>query len=75
MISLAVVLYQVLFVAILYLASRFGTKALFIVMAASLVWTATHLFFPPLAVLQTCVIVASYFVFRSRAKARKQHAD
>lgn len=66
MISLAVLLYQLFFVGVMYAASRLGRTASLIALAACLLWTATHLFFPPLAVLQTCVIVVSYFAFRRK---------
>jgi hypothetical protein len=68
--TIPVLLYQPLFVLILYVASRFGSKALTIATILCLVWTATHLFFPPLAVLQTCVILGSYFWMRSKLRAR-----
>lgn len=68
MLSLAVLLYQLLFVAVLYVASRFGPRVLFLAMVACLLWTATHLFFLPLAVLQTCVIVFAYFAFRRKTR-------
>ena len=51
----------------MYAASRFGTKVMAIALIGCLIWTATHLFFPPLAVLQTGVIVCSYFLFRRNA--------
>lgn len=66
--TLPVLLYQLLFVLILYVASRFGSKALTITMVLCLVWTATHLFFPPLAVLQTCVVIGSYLWLRGRLR-------
>lgn len=64
--TLPVVLYQLLFVAIMYVASRFGHKPMLIALVASLAWTVTHLFFPPLAILQSAVIVGSYFFFRRK---------
>lgn len=72
--TLPVLLYQLLFVLILYIASRFGPKAMLIALIACLLWTATHLFFPPLAILQSAVIGCSYWWFgrsgRSAAKRR-----
>lgn len=59
--TLPVLAYQLLFVLMLYVASRFGSKVLNVVTILCLIWTATHLFFPPLAVLQTCVILVTYF--------------
>lgn len=65
----AVLLYQLFFVAVMFIASRFGRVPLLIALAASLLWTATHVFMPPLAVLQAAVIVGSYSVFRRRYRA------
>lgn len=64
--STAVLLYQLFFVAVMYIASRFGRIPMIVALIASLLWTATHVFMPPLAVLQATVIVGSYFVFRRR---------
>lgn len=69
--SVAVLLYQLFFVAAMFVASRLGRQALNIALAAGLVWTATHVFMPPLAVLQATVIVSSYFVFRRRRQATR----
>ncbi|KGQ19770.1 hypothetical protein LF41_2272 [Lysobacter dokdonensis DS-58] len=64
--TIPVVLYQLLFVGIMYAASRFGRTAMWIALVLSLAWTATHLFFPPLAVVQTVVIVGSFYFFGSK---------
>lgn len=64
--TLPVLLYQLLFVAVLYVASRFGRIPLNIALAICLLWTATHIFLVPLAVLQASVILISYMVFRRR---------
>lgn len=69
MISIAVILYQLLFVLILFVASRMGPAARIVALTLCLLWTATHLFFPPLAVLQTLVIVASFLWFKPAPKA------
>lgn len=66
--TIPVLLYQLLFVLILYVASRFGRLPLNIALACCLAWTATHIFFPPFMVLQGVVILASYFWFRKRAE-------
>jgi hypothetical protein len=68
MLTIPVLLYQLLFVLILYVASRFGPKVLTIAMVLCLIWTATHLFFPPLAVLQTCVILGVYLWRHSKLR-------
>lgn len=67
LLTLPVLLYQLLFVLILYIASRFGRRPLLIAFIACLLWTATHLFFPPLAVLQGAVIGVSYWWFSRKA--------
>ena len=64
--TIPVLLYQLLFVLILYIASRFGNKVLAVALVACLLWTATHIFLVPLMVLQGTVILASYFCFRKR---------
>ena len=64
--TLPVLAYQLFFVALLYVASRFGRTPLNVSMVVCLIWTATHIFLLPLAVLQATVIIASYFVFRRR---------
>lgn len=64
--TIPVLLYQLLFVLILFVASRMGRTWLNLATVACLLWTATHVFFPPLAVLQASVIVATYFVVRRR---------
>lgn len=70
MISVAVLLYQLFFVGVLYIASRLGNLPLHIALVACLLWTVTHLFFVPLAVLQTLVIVGSYLYFSKRRRQR-----
>jgi predicted branched-subunit amino acid permease len=64
--TLPVLAYQLFFVALLYVASRFSRTALNVAAIACLLWTCTHVLFPPLAVLQAAVIVASYTTFRRR---------
>ena len=70
MISVAVLLYQLFFVGVLYIASRLGSLPLHVALVACLLWTVTHLFFVPLAVLQTLVIVGSYLYFNKRRRQR-----
>lgn len=65
--SIPVLLYQLLFVLVLFVASRFGRVWLNLALAACLLWTATHVFLPPLAVLQASVILVTYFFLRGRA--------
>lgn len=68
--TIPVLLYQLFFVLLLYVASRLGTKALTICMVLCLLWTATHIFLVPLAVLQTIVILTSYVAFRQKVVIR-----
>jgi hypothetical protein len=72
LLSVPVILYQLFFVALLFVASRFGSKALVIALACCLLWTATHVFFLPLALLQAGVIVSSYLLFRGAASRNSQ---
>ena len=67
LLTLPELLYQLLFVLSVYTASRFGARSLLIAFIACLLWTATHLFFPPLAVLQGAVIGVSYWWFSRKA--------
>ncbi|HEY5970418.1 MAG TPA: hypothetical protein VIT22_00360 [Pseudoxanthomonas sp.] len=64
--TFSVLVYQLFFVLLLYVASRIGPKVLLVALVCCLLWTATHIFFPPLAIVQTAVIVISYFAFRKR---------
>jgi len=64
--TLPVLIYQLLFVTVLYIASRFGRTPLNIALALCLLWTVTHVFFPPLALLQSAVVIGSYLLFRRR---------
>src|SRR3546814_5780605 len=69
--TIPVLLSQLLFVLALYIASRFGKEALNITTILCLLWTATHLFLVPLAVLQTVVILGSHAVFRRRFRSAR----
>jgi hypothetical protein len=66
--TIPVLLYQLLFVLILFIASRISARALLIAFVLCVIWTATHIFFPLLMLLQGAVIVGSYIVFRRRHK-------
>ena len=69
--TIPVLLYQLLFVVILVVAHRLGRAWLNVAAGLCLLWTATHVFLPPLAVLQATVIVTTYFVLRRRAGATR----
>lgn len=71
MISLAVLAYQLFFVALMYFGSRLGPRIAIALMGGALLWTLTHLFFPPLMLLQACVIVGSWWWFRKLARTRR----
>lgn len=70
--TVPVLLYQLLFVLIMYVASRFGHKAMLVALVLCLAWTATHVFFPPLMALQAVVIVASYLWLRKRRSVKNE---
>ena len=67
LLTLPIIAYQLFFVGLLYVASRFGSRPLLITLVCCLIWTSTHVFFLPLTLLQTGVIVASFLVFRKAA--------
>ena len=62
--TLPVLMYQAFFVLMSFVSSRIGRRAHLLVLVASLLWTITHLFFWPLALLQATVIAGSYWLFR-----------
>lgn len=62
-------LYQLLFVLIVYVGSRFGHKVMLVALVLWLAWTATHVFFLPLMAVQAAVIVCSYLGFRKAKSA------
>jgi hypothetical protein len=66
--TMSVLLYQLFFVGVMYVANRIGPNAGTIALVISLLWTATHLFFPLLVVIQTLVVVGSWWFFRARFK-------
>ncbi|MGB3394047.1 MAG: hypothetical protein WA956_06970 [Stenotrophomonas sp.] len=73
--SLAVLIYQTFFVGVMYVARRLGKVIANIALVACLLWTATHIFLVPLAVLQTAVILGSYFWFKRRAEQKAPALD
>ncbi len=70
MITLAVIAYQLFFVGLMYVANRIGPRAGVVAMVLAMAWTVTHLFFPPLMVVQSLVILGSWWLFRRRALKR-----
>lgn len=68
--TLPVLLYQLAFVLIMYIAVRLGSTVATVALTVCLLWTATHIFFPPLMILQAIVIVGSYLVFWRIKKKR-----
>lgn len=68
--TLPVLLYQLVFVLILYVASKFGHTPLTIALICCLLWTATHVFFPPLMAVQAVVILAGYLWLVTRKQKR-----
>lgn len=65
--TIPVLLYQLFFVLVLYIASRFGRTTLNVATILCLLWTATRLFLAPLAVLQTVVVLGSHAIFCRRS--------
>ncbi|SDY89911.1 hypothetical protein SAMN04487939_10845 [Lysobacter sp. yr284] len=72
--TLPVLLYQLLFVLVMYLASRVSARAMLVALILCLLWTATHLFFLPLALVQSAVIGISYWWFMKKRKLREARA-
>jgi len=73
--SLAVLIYQAFFVGVMYVARRMGKMVANVVLVICLLWTATHIFLVPLAVLQTAVILGSYFWFKRKTKQKAPVLD
>lgn len=69
--TLPVLLYQLLFDLIMYVASRLGHRTMVVALVACLIWTATHLLFLPLMAMQAVVIVSSYLLFRTKNKTTR----
>ncbi len=65
--TLPVLVYQAFFVLMSFVASRIGPRAHLLVLVLCLLWTATHLFFWPLALLQSLVIMGSYWIFQRKS--------
>jgi hypothetical protein len=74
LLTIPVILYQLFFVLAQYVARRFGNKTANVVLVICLVWTAFHIFMPLLAVVQTVVILGSYFAFRPKASEPAQES-
>ena len=64
--TLPVLVYQLFFVGVMLLANRIGKRTGVVVLVVCLLWTATHIFLPPLAVVQTLVIIGSWWWGRQR---------
>ena len=70
--TIPVLLYQLFFAGVMLLANRVGPRAGVVALVICLLWTATHIFLPPLAVLQTAVIVGSWWWSRQRWHSRQR---
>ena len=68
LLTMPILLYQLFFVLAQFLARKIGDTTANVVLALCLIWTAFHTFMPLLAVLQTVVILGSYFAFRPKPK-------
>lgn len=58
-ISLSVLFYQILIAVIIIICASKGKKALFIAVVLASLWTLTHVFYPPLMILQFLTIISS----------------
>lgn len=68
--TLPVLLYQLFFVGVMYVANRIGARVGIIALIACLLWTATHIFLPALAAVQAAVVVGSWWWFRAKFNAK-----
>ena len=75
LLSVPVLLYQLFFVVLMYAGNRIGPRAGIVVLVLALSWTATHVFLPPLMILQASVIVVSWVFSRRRLRATRQPAS
>ena len=66
MISLAVVIYQIIIFAIVYLS-----KGDITITILAYLWTATHVFYPPLMMLQGVTITVALFMGRAADNEKK----
>jgi predicted branched-subunit amino acid permease len=71
MFTIPVLLYQLLYIIVLWIASKKGKRILTIAFIICLLVTVTHLFFPPLMILQTVVIIFSYLHFLKKIREKK----
>ena len=67
--TIPILLYQLLFVVIAYFANRAEPRTGIVALVLSLLWTVTHIFLMPLALLQTIVVIASWWWFRCRFRS------
>ena len=68
LLTIPILIYQLFFVLAQFLARKIGNRTANVVLVLCLIWTAFHIFMPLLAVLQTVVILGSYFTFRPKPK-------
>ncbi len=57
--SLGVLFYQILIAAIIIFAASKGKKSLALAAGLASLWTLSHVFYPPLMVVQFCTIIGS----------------
>jgi len=69
-ISLAVIFYQILIATIIIVSASKSKKALFIAFILTSLWTLTHVFYPPLMVVQFITIISSSIYGYKRANSR-----
>ncbi|SUU22845.1 Uncharacterised protein [Acinetobacter haemolyticus] len=61
-ISVGVLIYQIIIFAIIVGSRSSGRGAVLITTFIACLWTLTHVFFPPLMILQFIVIAIAFFV-------------
>jgi hypothetical protein len=70
--SFGVLFYQVLIATIILCAAAKGKKLLLVALVLASLWTLSHVFYPPLMVLQFCTIIfAGMYGFCKQLPAMK----
>lgn len=57
--SLGVLSYQIVIAAVIIFAASKGKKFLALAVGLAVLWTLSHVFYPPLMLLQFCTIIGS----------------
>jgi hypothetical protein len=71
-ISLSVLFYQILIAVIIIVCATWGRKALFVAFVLTSLWTLTHVFYPPLMIVQfITIIVSSIYGYKKSARKKE----